>query len=54
MVLAARGARDLDDGEQPVDDEQERSLLRAQARSVYTRSGLLAVLGTLMILLFPL
>ena len=54
MALAARGTRDLDDGEQPVEDEGERSLLLAQARSAYVRSGLLAVFGTLVIMLLPL
>ena len=54
MALAARGARDLDNGEQPVEDEGKRSLLLAQARSVYMRSGLLAVFGTLLIMVLPL
>jgi len=44
----------LGDGEQPVEDEQERATLLAQARTVYVRSGLLAVFGTLAILLLPL
>ena len=54
MALAARGTRDLGEGVQPVEDDAERSLLRAQARGVYVRSGLLAVFGTLAILLLPL
>ena len=53
-MLAARGARDLGDGERPVEDEAEQVLLLAQARSVYVRSGLLAVFGTLVIMVLPL
>ena len=54
MVLAAHGVRDLDDGAKPIEDDGERIALRDQARGVYRRSLLLAVLGTSLIVVLPL
>ena len=54
MVLASRGTRDLDDGEQPIEDEGERATLRAQARAMYVRSALFAGVATAVILALPL
>lgn len=49
MALAARGARDLDGGVEPLDDEDLARALRVRARGVWLRSILvaaaLAVLG---------
>jgi hypothetical protein len=36
--LAARGLRDLDSGEQVIDDPAERAALRRQATRVYLKS----------------
>jgi hypothetical protein len=44
--LAARGTRDMDNGEVAVTDDAERSQLRAQARRVYARSLATAALLT--------
>jgi hypothetical protein len=41
--LAARGARNLDRGDEPVTDPEEARRLRAQARRVWIASGLGAV-----------
>lgn len=54
MVFAARGTRDLDDGERPIEDEREKAVLQAQARGVYVRSILLAFLGAAVIFALPL
>ena len=35
MRLAAQGLRNLDQGEETVEDETERAALRSQARKVY-------------------
>jgi hypothetical protein len=44
--LAARGARNMDDGEQAIDDEVERKRLRLQARAVYLEATFIAALLT--------
>jgi hypothetical protein len=44
--LAARGARNLDRGEEPVTNPEEVRLLRAQARRIYVESALGAALLT--------
>jgi hypothetical protein len=44
--LAARGARDLDHGEEPVSDPNEATRLRAQTRRIYTESLAIAALTT--------
>jgi hypothetical protein len=44
--LAARGTRDLDEGEVPVTDEADRSALRRRARDVHVKALLLATFGT--------
>jgi hypothetical protein len=49
--LAARGARNMDGGDEPVRDPEQARLLRAQARRVYVESGVLAVLLTALSLL---
>ena len=54
MRLAARGTRDLDDGEERVDDEAERAGLRRRARDVHIQSLLLASFGTVLAVAFRL
>jgi hypothetical protein len=44
--LAARGARNMDGGDEPVGDPEEVRRLRGQARRVYVESVVLAVLLT--------
>lgn len=46
MALAARGARNLDDGEVPIGDEDEKAKLRLQARAVYLEATIIAALLT--------
>ncbi|HEY7365614.1 MAG TPA: hypothetical protein VIE37_16080 [Methylomirabilota bacterium] len=46
MRLAARGARDMDGGQEPVTNPEEGRLLRAQAARIYARSAVLALLLT--------
>jgi len=46
--LAARGTRDLDGGEERVEDDAERAALRRRARGVRIQSALLAIFGTVL------
>jgi hypothetical protein len=51
--LAARGTRDLDDGERPIDDPGLVTRLRARARRVHLESLLLASALTGLALAIP-
>ncbi len=42
VVLAARGVRNMDDGNRPVENPADDARLRAQARSVHLQSALAA------------
>lgn len=53
MRLAARGARDLDGGEELVSDPFLLAQLRRRAREVHIESALLAVALTGLALLIP-
>lgn len=53
MRLAARGARDLDDGEQAVNEPFMVAQLRRQAREIHIESVLLGVALTGLVLLMP-
>lgn len=53
MRLAARGARDLDDGEEIVDEPFLVAQFRRQAREIHIESALLAVALTGLALLIP-
>ena len=53
MRLAARGARDLDDGEQIVSEPFMVTQLRRQAREVHIKSALLGVALAGLALLIP-
>jgi len=51
VKLASRGQRDLDTGPRPIDDSAELALLRRQARAVYVKSVVTAVILTALALL---
>jgi hypothetical protein len=51
--LAARGARDLDDGEQRVEDSTELRQIRRQALGVVLRGSLIGAALTAVVLLLP-
>ena len=51
MRLAARGARDLDDGETPIPHSAERAVIRRQARRVHAQTVVIAVALTALALL---
>ena len=53
MALAARGARNMDTGEEAVEDEAERAQLRRQARMVHVRSVLAGAALTALSLVTP-
>jgi len=48
--LAARGARDMDDGVQPVMERAERAALRRRARGLQLRATLWTVAGVVLAL----
>ena len=53
MVLASRGVRDLDEGTEDIERDEEKLVLRAQARRVWIRTWALAVVGTAVIYFLP-
>ena len=53
MALAKRGLRNMDSGEEKIDDTSELNQVRAQARKVHIQSALFAVAVTLVVLLLP-
>ena len=46
VVLASRGARDMDDGPETIEDGAEAAALRAQARGVMIRSAIATLIVT--------
>jgi hypothetical protein len=46
IALAARGVRNMDGGDETIDDPLVLAQMRRQARRVYTRAALLAVVVT--------
>ena len=54
VVLAARGLRNLDTGNQPVADAAERQASAAQSRTIYVRSTLVATIVAVALLVAPL
>ena len=54
MRLASRGLRDLDGGEERIENASELARVRAQARKVWTKAFLLAAVLTLALWLVPL
>ena len=53
MSLAARGARNLDDGIEAINDKDVRDQLQRQARRVYLKAVLAAAAVTLLCLAIP-
>ena len=53
MRLASRGLRDMDGGEERIEDVNELAHVRAQARRVWARAFLLAAVSTLAFWLVP-
>jgi hypothetical protein len=53
VALASRGLRNMDRGEEKIEDANELARVRAQARKVYVQSALFAVAVTLVVLLLP-
>jgi hypothetical protein len=53
VTLAKRGLRNMDSGEEKIEDANELARVRAQARKVYPQSALFAVAVTLVVLLLP-
>jgi len=51
VTLAKRGLRNMDSGEEKIEDANELARVRAQARKVYLQSALFAVAVTLVVLL---
>lgn len=53
VVLAARGRRNLDRGEERIEGAAERALVAAQARRVHVLAAAWAALCTAVLLLLP-
>lgn len=53
MNLAARGARHMDDGISRIQEKEELLQVRRQARRVYIKSAVFALLVTLASLALP-
>jgi hypothetical protein len=53
VALAARGVRNMDNGEAPIEDEATARELREKARRINRRAMLVAALVTLVALAFP-
>ena len=53
VALAARGVRNMDNGEEPIEDEAAARLLREKARRINRRAMLVAAIVTLVALAFP-
>ena len=51
--MAARGTRNLDTGEERVENPEELARLRRQARAVHLRALATAIVVTLVALAFP-
>jgi len=53
VALAARGARNMDGGDEAIADEADRARLRRQARAVHLKSLLAAAVLTALSLATP-
>jgi hypothetical protein len=51
--LAARGARNMDQGEEAIEDERVAARLRGVARRIHRRALVTAIIVTLVALAFP-
>jgi len=54
VALASRGLRNMDSGEEKIEDANELARVRAQARKVYVQSAVFAIFVTIVVLLLPL
>ena len=50
-MLASRGARDLDRGEEKIEDEKAVAAVRGQARQMHLRAAALALILTIIALM---
>jgi hypothetical protein len=50
VVLAARGARNLDQGEEKIADEASAAALRKKAKRIHFRAVIFALLLTILVL----
>jgi len=53
VALAARGLRNMDQGDQEIADPQELERVRAQSRQVYLRATLSAAVAAILLALAP-
>jgi len=53
VALASRGLRNMDLGEEKIEDAGERERVRAQARTVHLQSAVFAIAVTIVVLLLP-
>lgn len=53
VMLAARGARNMDGGNETIADPRELTQVRAQARRVYLQSVLVAAAVTILVVVLP-
>lgn len=53
MRLAARGTRDLGDGERPIEDQEVAAALRARGTRIVLQAAAAASVATLLTLLLP-
>ena len=51
--MAARGTRNMDAGEEKIEDETLIEHLRGKARSIHRRALITAIVITLVVLVFP-
>jgi len=51
--MAARGTRNMDTGEEKIEDKSVASQLRLQARRIHRRALIIALLLTLITVAFP-
>jgi hypothetical protein len=54
VALAARGARNLDNGVEAITDETEKNALREQAKRIRMKSLVVAVALTIVAMILPL
>jgi hypothetical protein len=51
--MAARGTRNMDEGEEKIEDAAEVERLRSQAKRIHRRALVTAAVATLVTLVFP-
>lgn len=53
MAMAARGTRNMDSGEEKIEDEGLNAKLRGVSRKIHRRALITAIVITLVTILFP-